>query len=166
MGVSTSTMQFLRSVGGTMGVAILFSLIQSKYHSELASNVPDPVRARPELAKALDDPQFVLNPDAYQRVQQAFSAFGGEGQVLFAQTIEGVRASLATAIADAFLVAAFVLMVSLAVAFFMKEIPLRKGHYDAEETAAMAGPAAPTPAIPNIAGGAKGEDAAPSLDRA
>jgi EmrB/QacA subfamily drug resistance transporter len=159
MGVSTSTMQFLRSVGGTMGVAILFSLIQSRYHSELASNVPEPVRAQPELAEALDDPQFMLNTDAYQRVQQAFSAFGGEGQALFAETIEGVRASLAVAIADAFMVAAFILTVSLAIAFFMKEIPLRKGHYDAEEAAAMAGPSAPAPAISPVAGGANGGDA-------
>jgi hypothetical protein len=166
MGVSTSTMQFLRSVGGTMGVAILFSLIQSKYHSELATSVPEPVRSRPELAKALDDPQFMLNTDAYQRTQQAFSTFGAEAETLFAQTIEGVRASLAVAIADAFLVAAFILMVSLAVAFFMKEIPLRKGHYDAEETAAMAGPAAPAPAIPPVAGGANGDSAPLSSDRA
>jgi EmrB/QacA subfamily drug resistance transporter len=167
MGVSTSTMQFLRSVGGTMGVAILFSLIQSNYHSELASNVPEPVRARPELAEALNDPQFVLNPDAYQRVEQAFSSFGTEGQLLFAQTIEGVRASLAVAIADAFLVAAFILMGALAVAFFMKEIPLRKAHYDAEEVAAMTGPPpGPAPALPPIAGGANGGAAAPNPDRA
>jgi EmrB/QacA subfamily drug resistance transporter len=167
MGVSTSTMQFLRSVGGTMGVAILFSLIQSKYHSELATNVPETVSSRPELAKALNDPQFMLNTDAYQRVQQAFGSFGADGQALFAQTIEGVRASLAVAIADAFLVAAFILMAALAVSFFMKEIPLRKGHYDAEETAAMAGPTAPAPALPPVAGGANGGDTGPpSLDRA
>ena len=165
MGVSTSTMQFLRSVGGTMGVAILFSLIQSNYHSELRTNVPEPVRARPELAKELDDPQFMLNTDAYERVQQAFSSFGAEGQTLFAQTIEGVRASLAVAIADAFLVAAVILMVSLVIAFFMKEIPLRKGHYDAEETAAMAGPSAPAPAIPPVAGGANGDGGTPGPDR-
>jgi len=158
MGVSTSTMQFLRSVGGTMGVAILFSLIQSNYHSELATSVPENVRAQPQLAKALDDPQFVLDTGAYQRVQQAFSGFGEEGQALFEQTIEGVKASLAVAIADAFLVAAFILMGSLVVAFFMREIPLRKGHYDAEEAAAMAVPPAPAPAIPPVAGGANGED--------
>jgi EmrB/QacA subfamily drug resistance transporter len=165
MGVSTSTMQFLRSVGGTMGVAILFSLIQSKYHSELAVNVPETVRAQPELAKALDDPQFTLNTNAYQQVQQAFSSFGAEGQSLFAQTIEGVRASLAVAIADAFLVAAVILMGALAVAFFMKEIPLRKGHYDAEEAAAMAAPPGPAPAIPPVAGGSNGERAPAGPDR-
>jgi hypothetical protein len=101
----------------------------------------------------------MLNTDARQRVEEAFSALGAEGQVLFEQTIEGVRASLAVAIADAFLLAAFILMVSLVVAFFMKEIPLRKGHYDAEETAAMAAPPAPAPAIPPVAGGANGGDA-------
>ncbi|MCI0817473.1 MAG: MFS transporter, partial [Chloroflexi bacterium] len=40
MGVSTSTMQFLRSVGGTMGVAIMFSVIQVQYHDGVEENVP------------------------------------------------------------------------------------------------------------------------------
>jgi EmrB/QacA subfamily drug resistance transporter len=40
MGISTSTMQFLRSVGGTMGVAIMFSVIQAQYHQGIEENVP------------------------------------------------------------------------------------------------------------------------------
>jgi len=162
MGVSTSTIQFLRSVGGTMGVAIMFSLIQSRYHEGLVTNVPEPVRSRPELGKALGDPQFILNPQAYQQVQSAFSSFGAQGQALFAQTIEGVKASLATAIADAFLVAVFILAASVVIALFMKEVPLRKQHYTPEEELAAAAPAAPSAAfdgmpahgLPPVAGGA------------
>jgi len=44
MGIATSTMQFLRSVGGTMGVAIMFTVIQSHYHDGLAEHVPPPVQ--------------------------------------------------------------------------------------------------------------------------
>src|SRR3990172_4720239 len=40
MGISTSTMQFLRSVGGTMGVAVMFSLIQRQYGNGLQVGVP------------------------------------------------------------------------------------------------------------------------------
>jgi len=168
MGVSTSTIQFLRSVGGTMGVAIMFSLIQSKYHEGLATNVPESVRSRPELGKALSDPQFILDSRAYGQVQSAFSSFGAQGQALFGQTIEGVKASLATAIADAFLVAVFILAASVVVALFMKEVPLRKQHYTPEEELAAATPASLSPAfdgmpahsLPPVAGGADGEPAA------
>ena len=168
MGVSTSTIQFLRSVGGTMGVAIMFSLIQRQYHNSLATNVPESVRSRPELAKALGDPQFILNPQAYQQVQSAFSSFGAQGQALFSQTIEGVKTSLATAIADAFLLAVFILAASVVIALFMKEVPLRKQHYTPEEELAVATPAAPAPAfegmpahgLPPVAGGS-GDEPAP-----
>ncbi len=164
MGVSTSTMQFLRLVGGTMGVAIMFSLIRSQYSDGLASNVPSAVRDQPQIQQALHDPQFLVDGQALQRVQTAFSAFGAQGQALFAQTIEGVKASLATAIADAFLVAAFVLAVSVVIALFMKEIPLRKGHYAPEEADGFAPALEPAPsaagalpALPPVAGGANGE---------
>jgi EmrB/QacA subfamily drug resistance transporter len=164
LGVSTSTIQFLRSVGGTMGVAIMFSVIQSRYHEQLVSTIPAPVREQPQLEQALDDPQFTLNTQAFQQVQQAFGSFGAEGEALFAATIEGVRESLATAIADAFLLAVFLIAASAVISLFMKEIPLRKGHYDAEEAAAFAAPPAPAPAItaiPPVAGGANGEPFAP-----
>ncbi len=167
MGVSTSTMQFLRLVGGTMGVAIMFSLIRSQYSDGLASNVPSAVRDQPQIQQALNDPQFLVDGQALQRVQTAFSVFGTQGQALFAQTIEGVKASLATAIADAFLIAAFVLAVSVVIALFMKEIPLRKAHYTPEEDDEFVVPPEPAPsaagawpALPPVAGGANGQQMA------
>ncbi len=161
MGISTSTMQFLRSVGGTMGVAILFSLIQSKYHAHLATNAPEAVRARPELAKALNEPQFVLNTGAFQAVHQAFLGLGNQGQALFDQTIQAVRESLAVAITDAFFVAVFFLVAATVIGVFMKEIPLRKGHYLPEEELAadelgFTPTAGGAPALRPIAGGANG----------
>ena len=165
MGVSTSTMQFLRSVGGTMGVAIMFSLIQRGYRDGLTSNVPSAVREQPQIEQALHDPQFLLNTQAFQQVQRAFAAFGAEGQTLFVTTINGVKESLASAIADAYFLPVVLLAASVVISLFMKEIPLRKRHYDAEEEEAFAGPVAPAPApamaaLPPVAGGANGHPAA------
>ncbi len=159
MGVSTSTMQFLRSVGGTMGVAVLFSLIQSRYHEGLASNVPDAVRARPELAKLLDDPQRIVDPQTRQGLHDAFSQLGDQSEVLFTQTVEGIRESLALAISEAFFLAMGVLAMSVIIAAFMKEIPLRKGHYMPEEEFVAdefgaATPGGAAPALRPVAGGA------------
>ena len=159
MGVSTSTMQFLRSVGGTFGVAIMFSLIQGSYHNRLATAVPPQALNNPQVRKALDDPQFVLNPAALERVQQAFGSFGQQGEALFGQTIQGVKESLAVGIADAFLVAVFVLVVALVISVFMEEIPLRKAHYTPEEEAAFGSLPEAAVAIPPVAGGANGHPA-------
>lgn len=166
MGVSTSAMQFFRSVGGTMGVAVLFSMIQSSYHDGLDSRVPAAVHAQPELAQALNDPQFILNARAFEHVHLAFAQFGDQSETLFAQTIQGVRASLAVGITDAFFVATLVLMVAVVVGAFMKEIPLRTKHYTSEEelAAGEVGPiraAGSVPALKPIAGGANGAPSDP-----
>lgn len=162
MGISTSTIQFLRSVGGTMGVAVMFSLIQSRYHEGLRADVPAVVQQQPQLAKALNDPQFLLNTQAYNRVHDAFLAFGAEGQAIFEQTINAVKASLSSAITEAFFTSVFVMAAALVVAVFMKEIPLRRFHYvvaegdmeTGDEGAEFTGPTAP--ALPPVAGGANG----------
>jgi len=133
MGVSTSTMQFLRSVGGTMGVAVMFSLIQAKYHSGLAENLPAPVRDDPRAAAAIDNPNFLLNSAAAERIEQGFASFGPDGAALYASTIHAVRESLAVAISDTFLISTFVIMGAVVIGLFMKEIPLRKVHFEAEE---------------------------------
>ncbi len=133
MGISTSTMQFLRSVGGTMGVAVMFSLIQAKYHSGLAQSVPAPVRDNPQAADAIKNPQFLLNTQAAQRIEQGFNSFGPQGAQLYEATIHAVRESLAVAIADTFLISTFVILGAVVIALFMKEIPLRKVHFGAEE---------------------------------
>jgi EmrB/QacA subfamily drug resistance transporter len=155
MGISTSTMQFLRSVGGTMGVAVFFSLIQSHYHQGLVTTVPESVRAQPELTKVISDPTFVLNPQAFQHVQQAFSQFGDQGGALLTQTLQGIRESLAGGITDAFFVAIFVMITAVVIGLFMKEIPLRKVHYQADLEAEVMATGA-TPALRPIAGGANG----------
>ena len=165
MGVSTSTIQFLRSVGGTMGVAVMFSLIQSQYHSELKTNIPASVQADPRLMRAINDPQFLLNKEASSQIEQAFLALPGEGAELFQQVLQGVKVSLAGGISDAFIVCTFVMLVAVVIGAFMKEVPLRKVHVFEEGEAVpvareiIAGPstagAEPAP-VPPIVGGSTG----------
>jgi EmrB/QacA subfamily drug resistance transporter len=157
MGVSTSTMQFLRSVGGTMGVAIMFSVIQSQYHDGLQEHVPAVVLEQEQLSQALGDPQFLLNPQAKEQLQGAFAGFGEPGQALFEQTITGVRESLASGVSESFFIAIWVLCLAVAAGVFLKEEPLRKTHVPVEERAPPA--AEGEPAMPPLAGGAKGADA-------
>jgi hypothetical protein len=178
MGVSTSTMQFLRSVGGTMGVAVMFSLIQSKYHSGLAETLPPPVRDDPRAAAAIDNPNFLLNADAAQRIQQGFASFGPDGEALYAATIHAVRESLAIAISDTFLISTFIILGAVVIGLFMKDIPLRKVHFGAEEGFVpppdddeAAGAALPAPTFATAAEAAQSQDApapapAPSWSRA
>jgi MFS family permease len=153
MGISTSTMQFLRVVGGTMGVAIMGSLVNSTLASELATNIPPNVRetAPPALLDQLRDPQFLLSPGQLGSVRGAFEQLSPQGGQLFESAILAVRTSLATAISDAFLVAAFVVLASVFVGVFLKEVPLRRVH-DLEGAPTLPGePASPPPVSPSQA---------------
>jgi MFS family permease len=132
MGSSTSAMQFLRSVGATMGVAVMFTVIHNTYHDGIVASAPAAVTSQPQLAEALGDPQFLLNGQALLQLQGAFQQFGADGQLLFEQTILTVRTSLADGITDAFFVSALVLMAAVAAAFFMKELPMRSTHMTEE----------------------------------
>ncbi|HSP56261.1 MAG TPA: MDR family MFS transporter, partial [Dehalococcoidia bacterium] len=156
MGVSTSTIQFLRGVGGVMGVAVMFSLIQGQYHNGLAQDVPQPVQAQPQLMKAINDPQFLLDKPSYQRLQEAFASFGDAGQGLFNQTIHGVKMSLAGGISDAFFISLFVMLVAVIIGAFMKEVPLRKVHFVGTDNEAV-------PVIADFASAPSTQGATPAL---
>ncbi|MCH7793026.1 MAG: DHA2 family efflux MFS transporter permease subunit [Planctomycetes bacterium] len=156
MGVSTSTMQFLRSVGGTMGVAIMFSVIQVQYHEGVQENVPAVVREQEQLSQALEDPQFLLNPQALGQIESAFAGFGEAGEALFEETITGVRESLAAGVSQSFFIAIWVLCLAVVAGVFLKDEPLRKTHLSAEEEESPAGDS--EPAMPPVAGGGMGAD--------
>ncbi len=149
MGVATSTMQFLRSVGGTMGVAIMFTVIRSQYHDGLAQDVPAPVQQQPQLSAALDDPQFLLNTQAREQIQGAFQQFDDQGEALFGATMTAVKTSLANGISEAFFIAIWILVAAVVVGAFMRDVPLRKTHVLPDEGgAAPAADEAPQPVHP------------------
>jgi EmrB/QacA subfamily drug resistance transporter len=167
MGISTSTQQFLRSVGGTMGVAIMFSLILSNYHDGLAANVPAAVQENPPLYGSIQDPNFLLDEPRATRIEESFVSLGAQGPELFDATILAVRGSLASAIADTFMISTFVVVGCVLISLFMKEIPLKKVHFVTEEgpvEVAEEEPPMPgaVPVPPAVAAADAGDGAAPA----
>ncbi len=66
LGVATSSTQFFRSVGGTLGLAVLGSVMANRFSYELSSSVPQEVKdAMPvgQLASVAKNPQALINPD-------------------------------------------------------------------------------------------------------
>jgi len=97
LGVATSTVNFFRSVGGSVGVALFGAIFNSRLAAELAGTgvrLPDPVT-----------PQAI---DALPAAQQA-----------------PVVAGFADALTTVFLIAVPVIAVGFLVAFLLREIPLR-----------------------------------------
>jgi len=138
-------------------------MINSSLSSGLAANMPAQVReaAPPTLLQELGNPQFLLNPQQREGVRSAFEQLGPQGSQLFEASILAVKTSLATAIADAFWVAMFVVLAAVLVGVFLKEVPLRRVHDIAGaplagEAEPETAPAARPFAVAPIAGGANG----------
>jgi EmrB/QacA subfamily drug resistance transporter len=129
LGVATSATAFFRSIGGSVGLAILGSIMANRFAAELASNIPDAVKtAVPpgQLSSLANNPQALVSPDAQAGLQQMFNQMGDPS--LFSQFIDGLRHALSLALSDVFLVALIIALLALIVTFFLKEIPLRKSN--------------------------------------
>ena len=137
LGVSTAAIQFFRSVGGTMGVAVMGSLVNSSFSSELAAETSPEVREAtpPDLLERLQNPQSLLNADLLAELREAFAGLGEGGPVMFNEIMLGTRTALGTAIAEAFLVGMGITLAALVVAIFLKEVPLAKTWAVPEATA-------------------------------
>ena len=128
LGAATSATQFYRSVGGAMGLAVLGSLMASRFASGLSESLSPAMKEAlpPERIAALgNSPQSVMDANALGSLQEAL---GGLGNAALARDLlSNLRAALADAIGEAFLVGFFVLVLAAAAAALMKEYPLSKG---------------------------------------
>ena len=157
LGQVTASLQFFRSLGGTVGAAVFGSVVTNRFQSGLTERIPAPLKeALPaERLEALQNPQVLLAPEATLALKQSFAAFGEQGQTLFEQLIHVMRVSLGQAITELFLVGVATLLLGFVLTIFIREIPLRKrdrtplaeqqssGAEAPEDAAALADEAAP-----------------------
>lgn len=125
LGAVTAAVQFFRSIGSTIGVALMGTFLTTRLTSGLASGLPPQVaQALPAGAVAALDPQALISPEATQALEAQFAVLP-DGAGLFAELMGVLRLALATSIHDVFLVAAIVAFGGVIVAVFLPEKPLR-----------------------------------------
>ena len=130
LGQVTATISFFRSIGGTIGVAVLGSIMTNRFIGGLQANLPASVKqAIPADKLALfENPELLMSPEAMTRVQQGFGALGPQGPQLFNQLLQAIRLSLSQAITELFYIGVASMLVAFIATLFLKEIPLRKSH--------------------------------------
>ena len=131
LGQVTASLQFFRSIGGTIGLAIFGTVMSNRFASALQSSMPASLTEAipPDRLQALQNPQVLLAPQATEQIQQAFTAMGPQGQALFAQLIQAIRTSLAVSITSLFIFGAVAMALGFVVTLFLEEIPLRRSHH-------------------------------------
>ena len=128
VGVATSATQFYRSIGGTLGLAVLGSVMTNRFGTALADAMPQQVAGAvpPELLGRLQEsPQMLVDPSATAALAGAFARLGPNGTAMLEQVLNSVRSALAAAISDVFLVSAGVIALAFVATLFLKEVPLR-----------------------------------------
>lgn len=141
LGEVTAGITFFRSIGSTMGVAVMGAIMTNTFQSALQSNMPAILKRLVPADKLaqLQNPQLLLAPDVVTKIQHGFAALGPQGLVIFRQLIEAIRLSLSTAITNVFFLGFIIMLLGLVSVLFLREIPLRKSHAAPVAEAATAG---------------------------
>ena len=122
MGVTTSTMNFLRSIGSSIGSAVYGAVYAARLRSELRTNLSSEqlasvnVRGTPAQIRSIADPP----------------------------TLSSVLDSFADAITSCFVLSIPVCVITVGVLLFLREIPLRRTIRETSEPAAPVAVAVPT----------------------
>jgi MFS family permease len=121
LGVATSSTQFVRAVGSTVGTAAIGSLVTSGYANDLAADASP--QAPEQLVSALENPQALVSDEAREALSSAASASPG-GQQVVDQVIQVAREALSGSIHDGFVLTLFAVGLAIVAALLMKNIRL------------------------------------------
>ena len=121
LGVATSATQFIRSLGSTIGTAVIGSLVTSGYADYLKDNAPPQAPGR--LIGALQDPNALVSDEARDALDRVASAFPG-GEQLVNQILQVAREGLSNSIHDGFVFTLVAVSFAIVAAVLMKNIRL------------------------------------------
>ena len=121
LGAGTGALSYLRSLGGTLGVAMIGTVVNNTFASELAGRLPPAAsQLPPALLEAATNQQVLVNAPYRQQVGSHIPAN------LFDQIVEATRQTLALGIEHAFWVALGICVLALLISLFLKDVPLRR----------------------------------------
>jgi len=122
LGAGTGAMTYLRSLGSTLGVAVIGTVVNNGAAAELAKRLPPAARLLPpNLLVAATDQQALLNP-AYRQQLQGQGVPSG----LLDQIFDAARQSLAVGIEHAFVVSLGICILGVVIALFLKDVRLKQ----------------------------------------
>jgi EmrB/QacA subfamily drug resistance transporter len=139
LGVVSSSAQFFRQIGGTLGVAVFGTLVTNRLQSALDRELGQDVIAQtpPDLIKTLEEPRTLLSPDALERLEAGFNALGAGGAGLYDRAVDAMRLAMSDAVGAVFVASAGVTFAGFVVSFFMPEPsrPLRQSWAEEPDAA-------------------------------
>ncbi|MNO69822.1 Multidrug resistance protein 3 [compost metagenome] len=146
LGVVTASSQLFRNLGGTIGIAVMGTVMANSLSKNLkeamqSPDAPDLGSLDPTLAQqmaAFANPQKLMNKPLIEETQAKLPV---DIQPIFEKLIASMRDILGTTLSHVFLTGTLVLVVAFVLVFFLKEIPLRTSNQVAAKSAQSDGEA-------------------------
>lgn len=119
LGMVTSTLQFFRNMGATIGVAIFGSIMVFGMNNGLAGL--DLTGSPPQIASLINNPRFLTSPETMGQIQAQIpsGAFPVVDQIL-----QQIKVVLASSLDMVFLAGTVIAGLALVLTLFVKELPL------------------------------------------
>ena len=127
LGVGSSQVQFWRQIGGTLGTAVLGSILSQRLPVNIAAQIRSlhiPAQAA-RLVPTSGSPQTLFDPAQIAAHRAQAAAAGPQAAALFDQVLHAIRMGLATTLHEVFLYGGAILIVALIASVFLKDVPLR-----------------------------------------
>lgn len=129
LGVATASVQLFRNLGGTIGVAVMGTVLSTNLNSKLGGLIAADGGAAAGLAPGmfhkltqLLNPQLLLDHAKLSAVQDGLPP---AAQPVFAHLAALLKQALAGSLSTVFLTGTLVLVLAFVLTFFLKELPLR-----------------------------------------
>ncbi|CAM3167040.1 MDR family MFS transporter [Paenibacillus lupini] len=138
LGAATATMQLFRNLGGTIGIAVMGTVLSSALKHNLTDlsksgegadmSKLDPATA--EKFAQFANPQMLTDQPALKATREGLTA---DLQVQFDKMIDLLRDALSNSLSTVFLTGAVILFIAVVLVWFIREIPLRTTNKTPQE---------------------------------
>lgn len=136
LGVATASSQLFRNMGGTIGVAVMGTIMttslkhnmQSGASADGGAGAANLANLDPKLATALKDfqgPQALLDQP---KLKELMASLPADLQPIVQHMIDALKDALSSALTTVFLSGTALLALALVLTFFIREIPLRTSN--------------------------------------
>lgn len=132
LGIATSSVQFFRSIGQTIGVAIFGSIVTTRLFAEI------PQRLTPDLTASLSpsalalvrNPRTWLDPILPPDLTRELAGITVNGQSLLVAVPQALRGAFASALQDVFLIGGGLSILVILAVLSLREVPLRRSNLE------------------------------------
>jgi EmrB/QacA subfamily drug resistance transporter len=131
IGVATSSVQFLRSIGGSVGAAIFGAVLSNRFVSVFHQSLPAAAASviPPGMMATFENPQALMDP----RIAGQVEAASPETVAQLGSILGAVKTALTVSLHDVFLFGAVLVACGVIFALLVDDIPLRTTNRRAVE---------------------------------